>query len=140
MRKLGPESLSRAQTLSLINSWLSDKLAAESKSAQDLADCMRVFAEHGRDLSQAIAYAEHILKADGKTLLTTGHKAKGLEWDNVLHLDPWLVRQVHNQQNTKLDYETHNASNQNKNLDYVISTRSANHLLEVDSEAISWTP
>ena len=126
MRKLGPETLTRAQTISLINQWLSDKLAAESKSAQDLADCMKVFAEHGRDLGQAISYAEHILKADGKTLLTTGHKAKGLEWDNVLHLDPWLVRE--------------RPEEQNQNLDYVISTRSANHLLEVDSEAISWTP
>jgi len=124
MRKLGPETLSRAQTISLIDSWHADKLSAESKSADDLAACMRVFAEHGRDLGQAIAYAEHVLKADGKTLLTTGHKAKGMEWDSVIHLDPWLVRDK--------------PTEQNQNLSYVISTRSANKLLEIDSENIKW--
>lgn len=125
MRKLGPESLGRAQVLGLIDQWLCDRLAAESKSAEDLAACMRVFAEHGRDLGQAISYAEHVLKADGKVLLTTGHKAKGLEWPRVVHLDPWLVRGKH-------------ASEQDKNLDYVISTRSSDTLIEIDSEQIEW--
>lgn len=125
MHKLGPESLSRTQVMGLIDDWLAERLAAESKSAEDLAACMRVFAEHGRDLGQAIAYAEHILRAEGKVLLTTGHKAKGLEWERVVHLDPWLVRK--------------HPDEQNKNLDYVISTRSADTLIEIESEAIQWS-
>lgn len=124
MRKLGPESLPRAQVLGLVDEWLADRMAAESKSADDLAACMKVFAEHGRDLGQAIAYAEHVLKADGKVLLTTGHKAKGMEWERVVHLDPWLVRK--------------HPDEQNKNLDYVIATRSSNALVEIDSEGIEW--
>lgn len=125
MRKLGPESLPRASVLSQIAEWRADKLAAESKSADDLADCMIVFAEHGRDLGQALRYAEHVLNSTGKVLLTTGHKAKGLEWERVVHLDPWLVRGKH-------------ASEQDQNLDYVISTRSSNILIEIDSERIEW--
>lgn len=125
LRKLGPESLGRTQVMEAINEWLLERLSAESKSAEDLAACMRVFAEHGRDLGQAISYAEHVLKADGKVLLTTGHKAKGLEWPRVVHLDPWLVRGKH-------------ASEQDKNLDYVVSTRSSDTLIEIDSENIEW--
>ena len=125
MRKLGPENLPRAAVIGQIAEWRADKLAAESKSADDLADCMVVFAEHGRDLGQAIAYAEHVLNAQGKVLLTTGHKAKGLEWPRVVHLDPWLVRGAH-------------PSEQDQNLDYVISTRSSDTLIEIDSERIEW--
>lgn len=126
MRKLGPENMAKATVLAQIEEWRMDKAAVESKSSDDLADCMRVFAEHGRDLGQAIAYAEHVLKADGKVLLTTGHKAKGLEWPRVVHLDPWQVRGKH-------------ASEQDKNLDYVVSTRSSDTLIEIDSENIEWT-
>lgn len=125
MRKLGPETLTRAQAVGAIGEWLTERLEAESKSAPEIADCMRVFCEHGSNLGEAIRYAEHLLKAEGKVLLTTGHKAKGLEWDHVFHLDPWLVRKG-------------DTDEQNKNLDYVISTRSANRLVEIDSEKIVW--
>jgi len=122
MRKLGPETLDRAGLLVAIEEWLKDKLAKESKTAEDAAACMRVFAERGNDLGQAIAYAEHLFKQQGRLHLTTGHKAKGLEWSTVVHLDPWHVRR--------------NPSEQDKNLDYVISTRSRDRLIEIDSEQI----
>ena len=76
--------MQRVEVLSAIDEWLERKLSAESKSAEDMAQCMRVFAEHGRDLAQAIAYAEHLFKQDGSITLTTGHKAKGLEWPIVV--------------------------------------------------------
>lgn len=124
MRKLGSDTLTRAQVLSAIDEWLAERLMAESKSAQDIADCMRVFAEKGSDLGQALSYANHILNASGHIYLTTGHKAKGLEWTDVYHLDPWLVRK--------------HPDEQNKNLDYVISTRSAESLTEIDTDRIVW--
>lgn len=124
MKKLGPEDLTKAQTLDAIAEWESDKLAKESKTAEDLAGCMRVFAEHGSDLGQAIAYAEHLFKQTGTILLTTIHKAKGLEWSDVYHLDPWLVRRHPNPQQ--------------RNLDYVCSTRSRDSLTEIDSDCIQW--
>lgn len=130
MRKLGPLSLQRPAVLSAIEDWLERKLSAESKSADDMAACMRVFAEHGRDLEQAIAYAEHLFKQEGSITLTTGHKAKGLEWPCVIHLDPWLVRRGRGP--GALPGE------QAQNLDYVISTRSSDRLIEIASEAIEW--
>lgn len=124
MRKLGPESLGKTQVLEAIAEWESEKLAKESKTAEDLAGCMRVFAEHGTDLGQALAYTEHLFKQTGTILLTTIHKAKGLEWKDIYHLDPWLVRK--------------HPHAQNKNLDYVCSTRSADSLTEIDSDNIQW--
>ncbi len=124
MRKLGPDNLSRVGVLSAIEEWLEAKLEKESKTAEDTAACMKVFAEHGANLSQAIAYAEHLFKQQGRLYLTTGHKAKGLEWSTVFHLDPWLVRR--------------NPGEHDKNLDYVISTRSRDRLIEIDSEKVEW--
>lgn len=125
MKKLGPENLSRDQVLSSIDDWLAERLAKESKTAPDLADCMKVFASFGDSLGQAIAYAEHLFAQKGQIRLLTGHKAKGLEWDHVIHLDPWLVRK-----------DPH--AEQDLNLDYVIGTRSRDTLVEIDSDRIQW--
>jgi len=124
MRKLGPETLAREGVLQSIKEWRADHLERESKTANDMADCMRVFAEHGKNLRDAMAYAEHLFKQNGRIQMTTGHKAKGLEWSTVYHLDPWLVRRT--------------PSEQDKNLDYVISTRSRDRLIEIDTEQLEW--
>lgn len=122
MRKLGPESLTKTQTLSAIEGWLEDRLANESTTANDLAECMRVFANHGDSLGTSIVYAEHLFKQSGSIRLLTGHKAKGLEFDDVIHLDPHLL----------------GSSEQDANLSYVISTRSRDRLTEIRSDAIRW--
>jgi len=119
MRKLGTD-LDRAELLAAIDSWLEAREARGSKSAKDTAECMRVFASHGQNLTQAVAYAEHLFAQKGKITFTTGHKAKGLEWSTVFHLDPWLC----------------DDTEQDKNLRYVISTRSSDRLFEVNSEDI----
>lgn len=123
MKKLGDTSLSRAATLVEIESWREGKLIAGSKSASDTADCMRVFAEHADSLGGAISYAEHIFAQRGTIRLLTGHKSKGLEFDNVFWLDPGLVN---------IDHE------QDANLAYVITTRSQNNLTMLDSSSIVW--
>lgn len=122
MKRLGDTSLSRAQTLSAINDWEAEKLANESKTASDMAECMRIFARHGDSLGQAMSYAEHLFKQEGSIKLMTGHKSKGLEFDYVVHIDPWLCGD----------------SEQDQNLRYVISTRSRDRLIEIDSNRIEW--
>lgn len=93
-----------------------------SKSANDLADCMRVFAEHGDRLTTMISYAEHLFKQDGTIKLMTGHKSKGLEFDRVYFLDQGLC----------------DNREQDRNLRYVIQTRSQNILNTIDSSSIRW--
>jgi superfamily I DNA/RNA helicase len=122
MKKLGDSTMSRQSTLSEIESWREERLVAGSKSANDLADCMRVFAEHGDTLSSAISYAEHIFKQSGTIRLLTGHKSKGLEFPSVYFLDPWLC----------------DSGEQDLNLRYVIETRSMNSLVMLDSTSIQW--
>jgi superfamily I DNA/RNA helicase len=123
MKKLGPDSLTRAAAISAIEQWREEKLLANSKSANDLADCMRVFAEHGSTLSQMISYAEHLFKQEGTIRLLTGHKSKGLEFTNVFWLDPYLLDMT---------------KEQDMNLAYVITTRSQNSLVKLDSNCIRW--
>src|SRR5229473_6682640 len=77
MKKLGPETLRRDGVLASIKEWEADRLEKESKTASDMAACMRVFALQGRDLHGALAYVKHIFEQSGSILLTTGHKAKG---------------------------------------------------------------
>lgn len=122
MKKLGDVDMSRASLLDAIEDWRAEKLAKESKTAADMADCMRVFAGFASTLGGAIAYAEHLFAQRGAIKLMTGHKAKGLEFDNVYHLDPWLLSD----------------RMQDRNLRYVISTRSRDALYEVDSRDIRW--
>jgi|SRR5882672_919798 len=120
MRRLGSEDLSMAGVLSAIENWRNAKLDRESKTADDIAECMKVFAGFGKTLGLAIDHAEHLFKQRGTITLTTGHKAKGLEFDVVYHLDRWLCR----------------GDDQDKNLAYVITTRARRELYEIDSVRI----
>jgi superfamily I DNA/RNA helicase len=122
MTKLGDSSMSSAAVLTAIDEWLEIKLAKESKTAEDTAACMRVFAGHGSDLGQAIRYAEHLFAQRGSIQLMTGHKSKGLEFPNVYHLDPALIRD----------------SVQERNIRYVIQTRSSDRYSEISSSDIQW--
>lgn len=122
MKKLGTDSTSRKDLIDAIEFWREQKLLANSKSANDLADCMRVFADHGATLGAAVSYAEHLFAQQGTIRLLTGHKSKGLEFDTVYWLDPHLCD----------DRE------QDLNLMYVIITRSQNKLMLLDSSTILW--
>lgn len=122
MKKLGTDSTTRKDLIDAIEEWREEKLLANSKSANDLADCMRVFADHGTTLSSAISYAEHLFAQTGTIRLLTGHKSKGLEFSNVYWLDPDLC----------------DSREQDRNLAYVITTRSSNKLNLIDSPSILW--
>lgn len=122
MKRLGEDSTTQKELLNAIEGWREAKLEKESKTANDIADCMRVFAEHGNTLSQSIAYAEHLFAQKGTITLLTGHKAKGLEWGIVYHLDEWLIG----------NHE------QDLNLRYVIQTRALETYYEIESREIRW--
>ena len=123
LHRLGPATLSRTATFGAIDLWLASRLAKKSRTAEDMADCMRMFAGHGADLGQAISYAEFLFKQEGSIKLLTGHKAKGLEWPTVYILDPWLIRD----------------DEQDLNLRYVMETRSMDKLFYIDSSQFKGT-
>lgn len=120
LRKFGDESLGRSSVLAAIGDWEADKTAKGSTTATDMAAAMRVFAQYGKNLGEAIAHADWIFKQDGTLSLMTGHKAKGLEFDTVYHLDKWLLRN----------------NEQDQNLYYVIDTRPRERLCYVNSADI----
>src|SRR6516164_6232120 len=125
MGKLGPGNMDRPSVMAAVDDWLLEKIAKKSASAHDIAACMKVFASYGSDLDQAVAYAKSLFDQTGPIKLLTGHKAKGLEYDTVYHLDPWLI------QDDKGDQE--------RNLRYVITTRAKQQLFEINSAQIEWS-
>jgi superfamily I DNA/RNA helicase len=117
LSKLGPESFTQAQTLSAISDWQAEKESVDSKTAADTADCMRVFARQGKTLGDALTYARHLFALKGEIQLMTGHKAKGLEFDHVYHLDHDLLK----------------PHGQDTNLHYVIDSRPKERLSYIQS-------
>lgn len=76
------------------------------------------------DLRQAIE--ELFSRVSEKVTLSTGHKAKGLEWDIVLHLDPACIPARYAQKQGGV------ALQQEENLKYVIETRTKRVLIEAN--------
>lgn len=120
MGKLGSDDMGRSATLDSIAEWEAEREDRGSTTAHDLAACMRVFASHGETLAQAILYAQHLFAQKGSVQFMTGHKAKGLEFDEVYFLDPQLCRD----------------DEQDLNLKYVITTRSKDKLYFIESRNI----
>lgn len=118
MEKLGDPTMSRLQFINAIDSWQAEKETKGSRTAKDMAECMRVFAKHGNSLGQAVSYAKHLFEQSGTVRFLTGHKSKGLEFENVYHLDDSLL-----------------GEGQDQNLRYVIDTRSKDRLTYIQSEA-----
>ncbi len=127
-KKLGPETLTQAQVLEAIDKWEGERLKKSKAKASisDKAECLRVFAGFGPTMSAAIAYVEKMFASGGSIQLLSGHKSKGLEFDVVFHLDPWRIPSKWAESDE--DYQ------QERNLDYVISTRSKDKLFFLNLE------
>lgn len=124
LKKLGKDSLSQSEALDAMEVWKRKQLAkakhSESKQAiiQDKAECLQVFINAGKTLSEIVAYAEAVFASKGLVSLMSGHKSKGLEQDFVFHLDPHLVAAP-----WVLERYGPAAMEQELNLQYVIDTR-----------------
>lgn len=119
MRKFGASKMPKAELYKEIAAWELKKQKKSRSPAQitDKANCMRVFAANGKTLGDAIAYGEHLINSSGPIHLMTGHKAKGLEKDNVFILDKFLLA----------------PHGQDRNLLYVMQTRSQRALTYINS-------
>jgi superfamily I DNA/RNA helicase len=136
LQKLGPGTMTKDVVLQEIANWQEEQLKKSRPSRHaginDRAECLRVFAEVGQTLDESIAYATRLFDMAGPIELMTGHKSKGLEFMRVFHLDPFLIpskfamRCADDGDTSKLEQE--------KNLRYVIETRSQDSLFLIDSE------
>jgi superfamily I DNA/RNA helicase len=131
LKKLGPESMTRAETFDAIDRYEAAQ-AAKSRAPGSLADkcsCLRVFAEQGETLAAGIAYAEYLFSSTGSIQLLSGHKAKGLEWDTVYHLDPWRIPSSYATSEEDIEQEL--------NIRYVIETRAKRALYLINLENLT---
>jgi len=122
MQKFGDKSISQQEVLAAIASWTEKEKAKVKERAwgtiHDKAECMKLFAEHGDTLGDALAYINHLINSSGTVKLLTVHKAKGLEADDVFILDPDLIGD----------------EGQEPNLRYVAQTRAKRTLTYINSE------
>ena len=81
-------------------------------------------AKNAKELRSAIDSL--FARDNARVVLATGHRAKGLEWDLVVHLDPWRIPSKFAQSPA--------AKEQESNLRYVIETRTKHTLIEADLE------
>ena len=119
LKKLNPDmQLPQEKVFEAIDLWEQQKLrkARSAGVVADKAECLRVFAGFGPTLGAAIAYCEHLFQAKGPIQLMSGHKAKGLEFDTVYHLDPQRIPSPFAKEGEALEQEL--------NVRYVIETRS----------------
>jgi DNA helicase-2/ATP-dependent DNA helicase PcrA len=118
LRKLGSTDLRGIELDNAIAAWTKNALqsAKNPASVYDRADCLHVLTRGRKHLGEAIIQAESLFKQEGPIQLLSGHKCKGLEWDWVMHLDPWRIPGKYAEEGTE-------AWEQELNVRYVIETR-----------------
>ncbi len=139
-RKIAREdSMSNLDVIRAVNEWRNKERSLamaneqEEKLAgiEDRAECLIAVAEadgvkSAGDLRRALG---DLFERGGGVTLGTGHRAKGLEWHTVLHLDPWRVPSKHAKKNPEGPQ-----MEQEMNLKYVIETRAKAVLLQANLE------
>lgn len=101
----------------------------------DRAECLRAVASADgiNDVGgMKLAIDRLFDSASGQVILGSIHKSKGLEWDVVVHLDPWRVPSKFARQAAKRGDESQ--LRQEWNLKYVCETRTKNVLVEANLE------
>lgn len=97
---------------------------------EDRAECLRAVLEaegvtDAGSLRQRLG--ELFAREQARVILTSGHRAKGLEWPIVVHLDPWRIPSKYAKRNP-------DQMEQEKNLLYVIDTRTKLYQIQASME------
>jgi len=98
--------------------------ASKIDSVTDRFECIVAVMENRkpRTVRELINELDNLFAKDsGLVTLATGHKAKGLEWDTVVHLDPWRIPSKWAKKEDEIKQE--------HNLQYVLETRTKHTLL-----------
>ena len=125
-----------ADHISAINAWcdrecavaLANDQTEKAESINDRADCLLAVAEASGVTTAGdlrIRLESLFARENGLVVLSSIHRAKGLEWDCVLHLDPWRIPSK---------FAKGAALVQEANLKYVCETRAKHTLIEANLE------
>jgi len=101
----------------------------------DRSGCLFAVAEFEKvsDLTSMKAAIVDLFESNnGRFILGTGHRAKGLEWPTVVHLDPWRIPSKFAQRAE--DKGDPGPMEQEKNLRYVLETRAQRTLILANLE------
>jgi DNA helicase II / ATP-dependent DNA helicase PcrA len=131
LKRLGDDNMKQEKVFDAITVWEAEKLrrARDPGTISDRAECLRVFAGFGPTLGAAVAYCNRLFSEKGTIQLLSGHKAKGLEWDTVYHLDPQRIPSPWSKDGEAYEQEM--------NVRYVIETRSKDTLYFVTLEGFT---
>lgn len=121
-----------------VNQWRDNQIALANANGQeekvanlhDQAECLLAVIEGAKaETASAIRWylRELFERSSGHVVISTIHRAKGLEYDTVLHLDPWRIPSKFAQQNPV-------QMQQELNLLYVCETRCKRLLIEANLE------
>lgn len=138
VKQLAPDAATPISDVrALLAHWREKEIAAETAAGRewkvekitDRADCIEAISSQPSVTTQAqlLAAIDALFsKERGKITLSSGHRAKGLEWHTVMHLDPWRLPSKFAQ--------TPSALEQEHNLRYVIETRTKHTLIHANLE------
>lgn len=95
---------------------------------EDRAECLIAVGENVKTVGELREKLTALFETtNARVTLATGHKAKGLEWKTVVHLDPWRIPSRYARKNPL-------QMQQELNLRYVIETRTKCTLIEANLE------
>jgi DNA helicase-2/ATP-dependent DNA helicase PcrA len=129
LRKLNPSTDNEVGISAALDRWEAHEVrrARRPESVYEKAECLRVLTAGHDSLGSAVAHAEALFRKDGEIQLLSGHKAKGLEWETVFHLDSWRIPSRFAKPGTE-------EMEQELNVRYVIETRFKRELYLIDME------
>jgi superfamily I DNA/RNA helicase len=145
VRRLAPDnSTSSKNLLVLIESWrnkelvkaIADENDRKIESVSDRADCLKTLLENAgcRTASDLIFIIENIFTDEKSVVsLSSVHRAKGLEWDNVVILDPYRIRNSPLPADADKTLLKNIIAGQEWNLRYVAETRTRHTLVLANS-------
>lgn len=120
MKSLGPRSMAISAAKLKLAKWRTNQLRRVKNTAKvnDTHDAVLALLGDHRDLGSAMDSAERLFNSRGSITMTTCHRSKGSEWDNVFILDEHLM----------------GIEGQEPNLRYVAATRARRHLTYITTE------
>lgn len=129
MKSLGEDDLSQREAMIQLSLWRKKEEARlrHHGALNDKYECIYAFLEETEDLGHALTHCDAVLNMTAPIQLMTGHKSKGLEFDNVFILNKSLL---------SLNEDALANGSQDHNLHYVMVTRSCKTLTYIDTKGL----